>query len=202
MGEIREDQKVTLYLKAGDGTSKELDCSIKSIQKDRLSLRYTDEVLDYAKHLEEGSEHPVRIFTPSGVKSFDTIVINSPLESEFVIEFVEDHIEIQRREYLRIELDTKIILETQKYGVVVTNTLDISGGGLRFFCDRPFQTGEIVKIMLYLPFQQNSVKAEGEIIDCEHIPEDQHVLVFTEIEERERDRIIKQCFDSQAELYK
>lgn len=201
MGEIREDQKVKLYFRAIDDSEKEFDCFIKKVQKDRLSLSFPNELLDYAQYLEEGSELPVKIFTPSGVKAFETIVINSPLEYDFVIEFVEDHLEIQRREYLRVDLEAKLILESQKFGVIVTNTLDISGGGLRFVSDRPFVPQDKVKIMLYLPFQQSSVKAEGEIIDCGHLPENQFVMLFSEIEEKERDRIIKQCFDAQAELY-
>ena len=109
---------------------------------------------------------------------------------------------IQRRQYLRVELNTKIILESQDSGVVVTHTFDISGGGVRFYSEKPFRPHENVKVMLYLPFQMNSVKAGGEIIENGHLPENEYVLVFTSIEERERDRVIKQCFDSHAESYK
>lgn len=202
MGEIREDQKTTLYFKTVDNIEKEFDCFIKEVHDDRISLRFPSDILDYANYIEEGAELPVKIFTPTGVKAFNTIVINSPIESEFVIEFVEDYIHIQRREYLRVELETKVILDTEDFGVTVTKTLDVSGGGMRFASDKPFRKGQTVKIMLYLPFQENSVKALGEIVECAHLPENEHVLAFTQIDERERGRIVKQCFDMQSGAYR
>ena len=202
MSEIIEDQKIVLYLKTVDNTQKEFVCFVKKIQKDRISLRFPNDVLDYSEYLEEGSELEVKIFTPSGVKAFETIVIDSPLENEFVIEFDENYIEIQRRQYLRAELETKIILESESIGVVVTTTIDISGGGVRFLSDRQFRPKDRVRVMLYLPYQMTSVKALGEIIENKRLPENQFVVLFTEIEERERERIVKQCFETQAESYK
>jgi len=202
MGEIREGQKAKLSFKTADNSEKEFDCFIKEIQKDRLYLDFSQEILSYAQFLEEGTELPVKIFTPTGIKLFDTIILNSPLESEFVIEYAEDSIQIQRRAYTRIDLETKIIIQREEKTNIVTKTIDISGGGLRFFYEGDFDPGEQVKFLLYLPFEAHSVQSQGVIIKNEHIPKDQHILFFTDIKERERDRIIKKCFEMEARKYK
>ena len=198
MGEIREGQKIKLSIKVADNSEKEFDCLIKEVFKDRLSLKFSDEIFDYTDFLEEGVELPVKIFTPSGVKVFDTIILNSPLEEDFVIEYVESTTQIQRRDYTRVSLGTKVIIEREDFENIVTHTIDISGGGLRIFYNGSFYPEEYVNILLYLPLETHSIKAKGTIIQNEYIPEHEHVLFFTEIDERERDKIVKKCFEIQT----
>lgn len=197
MGEIREGQKTKLMFKTADGTEKEFDCFIKEVFPDRLSLSFPRDLLDYACYLEEGTELPVKVFTPTGVKAFDSIIINSPYESEFVIEFVEDHIQIQRREFSRVDLKVKVIIERTDKNNVVSDTIDISGGGIRFLYDGEFEPQEEVGALLYLPNAIRSIKAKGYILKPGHLPPEQHVLLFTSIDENDRDKIVKQCFDIQ-----
>lgn len=198
MGEIREDQKVKLFIKLADDSEKELDCRIKEVQKDRLVLDFPKEALEYSNYLEEGCEVPVRLFTTSGVRVFDSIVLNSPLEPEFVIEFAEEQEEIQRREYLRVNATAKIILTKGKDVCNVTNTLDISGGGAKFISLETFEPDEEVNFMLYLPNEVRSIMGKGKILSNSNGSKNEYVIVFTEIKETDRDRIIKACFEFQT----
>lgn len=202
MGEIREGQKAKLLYRLIDDSQREVDCFIKEIHSDRLSLEYPDEVIDYLEYFSEGEELLVKIFTPSGVKVFDAVVINSPLERDFVIEYVEGPIKIQRREYIRIEAETKVIIEREDADNIVTQTTDIGGGGIRFSYGGSFFPNENVGCLLYLPLQVYSVKAKGVIIKPLHLTVNEHVLQFTEIDERDRDRIIKKCFELQSAKYR
>ena len=201
MGEIRKGQKVKLCFTTVDNSDKEVDCFIKEIYSDRLFLTISQKISDYSQYLEEGNELAVRIFTPIGVKVFDTIILNSPLESDFVIEYIEDSPQIQRREYTRVELKTKVIIEREDKDNLVTHTIDISGGGLRFFSQESFEPEESVGVLLYLPFSIRSIQAQAIIVKNEYLQENQYVLLFTKIEERERDKIVKQCFEVQAAQY-
>lgn len=202
MGETRKGQKVKLKFKMADNSDKEIDCYITEIHSDRLFLTKPGELFNYIQYFDEGKELSVRIFTPIGVKIFDTIVLNSPLESDFVIEYIEDSLQIQRREYTRVELDLKVIIEKQGKGNLITHTVDISGGGLRFYCEESFEPDESVGVYLYLPFSIRSIQSKAIIIKNSHLPKNEHVLCFTEINERDRDKIIKQCFETQAAKYR
>lgn len=197
MGEIRENQQTKLFFKTADGSQKELNCSIKNIYKDRISLNFPQEAMYYLDYLDEGNEVSVKIFTPFGIRAFDAIILNSPQESDFIIEFIENYIEIQRRKYLRADLRTKIIIQKSENNVV-THTLDIGGGGVRFFYEGEFQYQENVNCMLYLPMYLNSIKASGIIIKDPNLSKNEYVLVFTKIDEDERDKIIKKCFELDA----
>lgn len=201
MSEIAEGQKVKLSFRMADGSEKEFDCFINKVQKDRLYLDFSQEIFAYGEYLEEGTELPVRIFTPSGIRFFNTIVLNSPSESEFIIEYVENYTHIQRRAYGRARLKTKIIIERFEKTNVVTHTIDISGGGVKFVYEGVFKPDEPVGFLLYLPFEARSIKAKGIILKNEHLPHDQHVLFFTDISERDRDIVIKKCFEIESGRY-
>lgn len=202
MGEIREDQKAKLYFKAADDSEKEVECVIKEVKNDRISLAFPEKMMEYADYLTEGEELPVRIFTPSGVKLFDTIILNSPFESEFVIEYVDNYIQIQRREYSRMLLETKLIVEREDYDNVITHTLDISGGSVRFYYEGEFLPKESVGCLLYLPMQIRSIQAKGVIIKNHHLAKNEHVLFFTKIDERDRDKIVQKTFEIETMRYR
>ncbi len=193
MGIVREDQKAKIYFKLQDNSAKELECSVKKVDKDRISLKCTKEILNYAEYLEEGSEFPVKIYTPAGIQSFETIVLNSPLESEFIIEYSPDHLEIQRREYLRVNYKTRFVVHTHE-GNKIVETIDISGGGIRFFSKEDFYPEEEISFSINIPAADGPIKIKGEILKTDYLPEGHNVVMFKEIEKKDRDYIVKFCF--------
>jgi len=203
MGEIREGQKVKLRFKAANNENEEIDCFIKNIHKDRLSLTISQEIIDNSQYFDEGHELTAMIYTPLGIKVFDTIVLDNPIGSNFVIEYIENVIEIQRREYARVEFESKIVIARADNTHIYAVTVDISGGGLKFTYNGSFNPGEVVGLSLFLPAQTRLIQAKGILVKAEqHIPQDQHILLFTEIDERERDKIIKTCFEVQLAKYR
>lgn len=202
MGEIREDQKAKLSFKLADDSEYELECFIKDIHADRLSLTFPKELISYAKHLEEGDEVPVKIYTPAGIRMYNAMILDSPVDSEFVIEYVEDNIQVQRREFIRGTLETKIIIERRISENIVTHTIDIGGGGIRFFYEGEFYPNEDVSCRLYLPFQMSSIKTQGNIINSPHLPPNEHVILFHKITNSDRSKIIQKCFELQTAAYK
>lgn len=199
MGEIRKNQKITVFFKDSEGTGKELSSTIKEIYNDRILINSTDEAMECADFLSEGEDIYVKIFTPLGIKAFDAVVLNSPLEDDFIVEFVENPLQIQRRQYLRMLYQTKVLIEAGRLKIV-THTLDIGGGGVRFFYEGAFEHKEEVKCHLFfddVPF----ITVNGMIIKDAYSKENEHVLIFNDIKETDRDKIIKKCFDLQIELY-
>lgn len=200
MSEIKENQKAVLTFKLDDDSEKEISCIVKEVQKDRISLTFPEDMLIYADYFGESTEVPVRICTPNGVKVFETIVINSPLEDEFVIEFGQETKDIQRRKYKRAPMKTKVIINREDNNIV-TQTMDLSGGGIRFSFDGEFYPNEEVGVMLYLPFQIRSIKAKGTIIEKEYLPKNECVVVFTKIENQDREKIIKNCTEKRVNFH-
>lgn len=198
MREIEESQKAKLSFLLPDNTEKDIICTVKEIFNDRMSLVYPPEAITYAKYLQEGAEVPVSIFTSNGVNVFESMILNSPLESDFMIEYTGEYVHIQRRQYSRSILETKIIIE-RKSGNILTHTIDIGGGGLRFFYEGNFQSKEDVEIRLFLPLQIKSIVAHGYVIEHQpYLPENQHVIYFTKISKEDQEKIVKKCAELEA----
>ena len=194
MGILREDQKVNISFKIVGDAEKVIGCSIKNIQKDRFALTFPNEIFSYTDYLQVGEEVLVKVFSGTGMSLFNSMILSSPLESEFVLEYPDNYTTVQRRAYPRKNLETKIIIEREKHKNIVTHTLDIGGGGVRFVFPGIFLTNEAVFARLYLPNEFYSIKASGSIIKQPHLPADQYVMLFSEIEERDREKIIKKCY--------
>ena len=192
MSDLSLNQKAKIFFDGENGIEMELDCFINSIDDDRLGLDYPEDAETLKKYLEEGTPIDVKIFTPSGLMVFESVVIDSPDEG-FVIEYVEDAVVIQRRDYSRSPLKTKLelMLRTETF---VASTIDISGGGIKFFSKEDLNPEEIVTGKLYLKNYDEPAKFEAVILDNHSLQPDEYTLAFTNIDEKERDKIIKTCF--------
>lgn len=199
MGVIKENQQAKLYFKGAKGSVHEISCSLKKIYKDRISLDIPEDIEKYTAYLQEGDDVSVNIYTPTGINMYDAIIIDSPSEGDFTIEFVEEYIkEVQRRKHLRVSFRTKVILLREK-GNIITYTSDIGGGGIRFHCEKRIKNGHIIDCMIYLPPQLHSIKARGVVLKDEYLQENEYVLTFTKIDEFDREKIIKKTVELSAD---
>lgn len=198
MGEIKENQKAVLTFKLEDDSEKEVNCRVKTVYRDRISLFFPEEMLVYSQYFEEGEELSVEVFTESGIELFDTIILNSPLEEDFMIEYSENSTNIQRREYARVPFEAKILIQRANRQNVVTYTIDISGGGIRIYSDSSFDQKEDVKFNLFLSSDSPSIQAEATVVQHKNLPKNEYILIFAKIDERVRDRVIKKCFEIQT----
>ena len=192
MSDLSLNQKAKIFFDSENGIEMELDCYINNIEDDRLGLDYPQDAETLKKYLEEGTPIDVKIFTPSGLMVFESVVINSPDEG-FVIEYVEDAVVIQRRDYSRSPLKTKLELKLRTE-TFVASTIDISGGGIKFFSKEDLNPEEVVTGKLYLKNFDVPARFEAVILDNPSLQPDEYTLAFTNIDEKERDKIIKTCF--------
>lgn len=194
MGEIKKNQKVKLSFKLFNGDEKELTCKVKSFDKDRITLDIATLINEYLNYLQVGDEVKAKIFTPQGINIFDAMIINSPLEQDFIIEYVENSTQIQRRDYVRVPSITKIVIERKNREVIITDTIDISGGGTKFSYDGEFNPDEEVKFTLYFP-NTRLIQGKGLVLPSNYLPIGQYAMVFNEINENDRDKIVRKCFE-------
>lgn len=121
----------------------------------------------------------------------------------------DDMTRIQRREYVRVmtNLDISIHDPNQVEHAFTTVTHDISGGGMSIVLpeDRSIEYGKMMDIWLVLPMQSNEimyVAAQAETIRTYQKKDVTRKLLsmkFTEIDEKDRQHIIRFCFEKQLQ---
>ncbi|MFA6989695.1 MAG: PilZ domain-containing protein [Candidatus Gastranaerophilaceae bacterium] len=178
----------------------EVICTITRAEIDRICLDFPIQYSELAHYFYEGQEVEVELFTNKGIRKYNSIVIYSPLEGEFVVEYYEDASKIQRREYVRADAMCDLVLYTDKE-TIKTQTINISGGGLRFYAKKEFTVGDTWNFNLYLPQKPVPVHGSGKIIYMlkKETSYDYSVIEFKNIKEMERNRIMRTCFEIEAE---
>jgi len=197
MQELEAGQKLHLKFNISSLHSESITSVVKGFEGDRVALTFPDDSRHLIKDLPEGKELEVIVYTDSGIYVFDSIVINSPLEHDFVIEIPDEKKHIQRRDYIRVPFNLRFVL-TKGIKELETKTINIGGGGVRFLIKEEQKTNDIWNFMLYMP-GGTVVKGSG-IILYSLLQGRMRISVikFVEISETDRNRIIKKCFEEEV----
>jgi c-di-GMP-binding flagellar brake protein YcgR len=165
------------------------------------------------KRLYDGDELSAYYQTEGGVKNyFITSVVGF---REDVIRQVlirkpreEDISKIQRRDFLRVPAELEISIKLDNELRILTHTEDVGGGGVSFICDKnaPVEMNRQASCWLLLPFKNGRMEHasfDGVIVRVNSL-ENKNVgmLRFTEIADKERQKIIRFCFERQQILRK
>lgn len=202
MKEFEKGQKVKVKFNLSPSRPVELNCRIENTEYDRLILDYPDDRAFLKKYIHEGLNIEVLTYTEKGIYCFDSIVIESPLSGNFTIEFPEAKIKVQRREYVRIPFKIALFLN-KEHSQMKGETVNIGGGGLRFTTTTQLTNEESLSFNMILPRSEDFIKGTGTVLySNEQGKNFLSVLKFTEIEESDRNKIIRACFEEEARLIK
>ena len=177
-------------------TKKQVECSIRNIETDRLLLDYSRISPYYYQFLHEGDEIKMYYYSESGIFIFDSIIITAPTELAFEIELPQDYTKIQRRDYIRVAVDLAVQIADRNKGLINTSrTINIGGNSIRFYSKENLVFGKVYDAYLYLS-DTDIVKLTGAIIKIEG---DEYVMEFTKINSKDRDKILKLCIYLQSQ---
>ncbi|MCP3772479.1 flagellar brake domain-containing protein [Paenibacillus sp. MZ04-78.2] len=166
------------------------------------------------KRLYPGDELSVYFITEGGMKNyFNSSVLGF---SDDVIRLVlikkpepESITKVQRRNFLRVPAVLEIAVKFSEQLQFVSQTDDVGGGGISFLCEEyvPAETGCTVECWLLVPFKSGLIEHvpfKSEIVRVKELEtgKKQVMMRFSEITDRERQKIIRYCFERQFDIRK
>lgn len=199
---IRNGRLTRLKLTLEDNSVQEWECVTKDVGNDRLALAVPRENPDFSRYFQEGKEIEVFIYSPEGIATFKSMIIDSCPTSDFVIEYCGEYSVIERRRYPRAYFETKLILERLTCQQLVATTVDIGGCSVKFTYETPFRPNEWVNSKLYIPLLPAPIRIAGTIVKKNHLAEKEYVLLYNNISEEGREKIIEKCneiYDSKTQ---
>ena len=164
------------------------------------------------KRLYLGDELSVYFVTEDGVKHyFNTYVLGF---KEDIIRMVRvrkpkpDEIsKIQRRTYFRVNANLEIAVQKEDTTRFITQTEDLSGGGISFFAESKHQLkeGELLSCWILVHYKNGSIEhvpLKGEIVRIKDGEYNRNIVMlrFTEIFNTERQKLIRYCFERQMDF--
>jgi c-di-GMP-binding flagellar brake protein YcgR len=166
------------------------------------------------KKLYAGDELSACYETDGGVKNyFITSVLGF---REDVLKLVilkkpqqESITKVQRRNFLRVPAELEIAVKVSELVQFMGFTDDVGGGGISFLCEKhvPIQVKNEASCWLLVPFKNGKVdhvNFRAELVRVKPTEDDLQLVMlrFIDISDRERQKIIRYCFERQLELRK
>ena len=188
---IKRGQKVQIEVETGSKKTI-IDCYILEPDSDRLTLSFPASKNEFAPYLSEGTEIKAFLYSFTGIMIFESIVYDAPFDGKLVIEYNEQHQIIQRRKYFRMPYITDFFLVREE-GNIKTQTVDLSGGGVRFLTDTNLKAEQIFNAQLRLTNFEPMIKMQGQILKKNFYKANEYVMEFTQIDEADRNKIIQKC---------
>lgn len=168
--------------------------------------------------LHAGALLRVETCTPDGPLVFDTEVVRLRTRGVplLICAMPEHYDHTQRREYVRLPDSLSVALrsigedhgEESQRKTVELHTHDVGGGGMRVVLrwqgeEAPPETDEVLDAEIHLPPQKTKICTKARIVRMEG-PDDtgrlQVGLQFVDIQERDRERLIRYLYRRQREL--
>ncbi|MDQ1909443.1 flagellar brake domain-containing protein [Paenibacillus sp. GD4] len=166
------------------------------------------------KRLYQGDEMSIYFITDGGVKNYFTSSVMG--FSDDVVRLV--HIKkpepdaitkVQRRNFLRVPAELEIAVKYSEQLQLVSLTDDVGGGGISFLSEGhiPLASGMFVACWLLIPFKNGQIEHvpfKSEIVRIKQLEsgKNQVMMRFTDITDRDRQKIIRYCFERQLDFRK
>ncbi len=166
------------------------------------------------KRLYMGDELSAYFVTGGGVKNYFNTSVTGFQEDVIRLVSVKKPVpeaitQVQRRSFLRVPAELEISVKFSEQLQFLALTEDVGGGGISFICDGyiPLSVNYTVSCWLLVPYKNGSIEHvpfKGELVRVKPLETGKKLsmLRFTEITDRDRQKIIRYCFERQMDFRK
>lgn len=166
------------------------------------------------KKLYQGDEISAHFLGQGGVKHYFTTEVTAFTED--VIRLVELRLpelsaitQVQRRNFLRVLAELEIAVKLNDQIQFVGLTDDVGGGGISFICDGhiPIGMNAIISCWVLAPFKNGTIEHipfTAEVVRVKSTDTGRQLVMirFADIADRERQKLIRFCFERQMDFRK
>lgn len=188
---------------------------ISDISNDYITMEVPlSEKTGRLKRLFVGDELSVYFLTDGGVKNYFTTTVLGFREDVVRMVLIkkpepEAITKVQRRSFLRVPAELEIAVKMTEQIQFVTMTDDVGGGGISMLCEGniPLKSQDTLSCWLLLPFKSGKVEHapfKGEVVRVKPLESgrQQVMMRFADITDKERQKVIRFCFERQLEFRK
>ncbi|WP_127585310.1 flagellar brake protein [Paenibacillus koleovorans] len=166
------------------------------------------------KRLYAGDQVNAYFVSDGGVKNYFNTVILGFKEEVLRLVLIKPPeaaqiTQVQRRNFLRVPGELELAVKLSEQMQFLATTEDVGGGGISFFCDGriPLAKHDALSCWLLTPYKNGQVdhaNFKGEVVRTKPLETGKQIVMlsFTEIQDFERQKIIRYCFERQLDFRK
>lgn len=185
---LTKGQKLTLFF-LKENNMVEMNCAVESVKDDRIELNLPPYFMRYIDFLQVGSKMTAKVFSKLGTIDFNTIIINSPLEDSFTIEFDYNSVRLTPGNKMPV-INAIEIVEVYKENVKQYKTFEITTDYFKFSSDEKFNVEEEFEGCIILPKDYGIIKFKAVITEIDPIYANEYTALFTTMEETARQNLL------------
>ncbi|WP_405460211.1 flagellar brake protein [Paenibacillus sp. HJGM_3] len=166
------------------------------------------------KRLYAGDQISAYFVTDGGVKNYFNSVILGFKEEVLRLVLLKPPepgqiTQVQRRNFLRVPAELELAVKLSEQMQFLATTEDVGGGGVSFYCDGriPLAKHDSLNSWLLTPYKNGQVEHAnftGEVVRTKPLETGKQIVMmsFTDIQDVERQKIIRYCFERQLDFRK
>ena len=186
---LQPGQKLSLNIQKEENVV-EIICSIAEIYEDRMVIDLPQYFMRYIEYLEVGCPLTVKVFSKLGTIDFNTVVISSPLEDEFSVEFDEGAVRLTEGSELPVINAIESMKIKRDEDVFYVKTFEISTEYLKFYSDKTFQEGDSFDCELMLPQDYGTIYFVATISEVDDVYENEYTVTYSALNEYDRQTLL------------
>lgn len=184
-----EGQKITLSFRK-PSKMVEITCEVEKVFDDRLALILPKYFMRYIECLQVHQKATAKAFSKFGTLDFNTVIISSPMEENFLIELDYNAIRLTSSEdmpFVRAVETMEIIFDKN---LVTFKTFEISANYIKFYSDRFLNIGQILDCALILPKDYGIINFKGKVIEVDDIYDNEYKIIYETMTEEARQTLL------------
>ena len=190
MNLLSEEQKIALIFQKGDALI-EMLCTIEKIYDDRLELALPQYFMRYIDSLQVGSKVTAKVFTKLVTIDFNSVIIKSPLEDEFIIELDYNALKLTPGEDIPVIAAVEKIFIQSDNESMSTKTLQLSTEYIKFTSSKQkFNINDVIEGTLNLPKDYGIINFKAIISEIDDVFDNEYKATFTTITELARQDLL------------
>ena len=187
---IKSGQKISIYFQKEEKLV-EISCKITEVFEDRIVVELPQYFMRYIEFLNVGHALTAKVFSKIGTIDFNTIIISSPLEDDFMIEYDKNAIKLTPTEEIpSVEAIENLDIKTRDGILLKERTFLLSTEYLKFYSDSTFKVNDVFEGELLLPKNYGIIKFTGTITDVDPVYDNEFTASYSNMTEDDRQALL------------
>ncbi len=186
---LQSGQKISINIEKDDKLV-EILATIVEIFDDRLDIELPQYFMRYIEYLDVGKHLTIKVFSKLGTVDFNTVVISSPLEDKFTVEFDYNSLKLTPGEELPVidAIENLRIIKGEDSFIV--KTIQISTEYIKLYSDEPLVQEENFKCELILPEDYGTISFKATVTAKDTVYDNEYTISFYGMNEYDRQTLL------------
>ena len=186
---IKIGQKLSINIEKDDKLV-EIIGTVSEVLEDRLRIELPPYFMRYIEFLDAGRQLTIKVFSKIGTIDFNTVVISSPLEENFEIEFDTNSLKLTPGEELSVINAVETLKVTANEVTFTTKTFELSTEYFKFYSDIKMNPDDNINCELILSENYGTISYKATIVEVDTVYDNEYKASYYSMSEQDRETLL------------